>query len=79
VADGFAKHGGGRDAVLVLVALEDLVAGLAGYVELPAGYGHFSAVEEAGDEAGRSSSLEHFCKRILRLPAKPSSVTYVPE
>jgi hypothetical protein len=72
-----ALRGGGRDAVLV--ALEDLVAGLAGDVEFPADYGHFSAVEEAGDEAGRSSSLEHFCKRILRLHAKPSGVTYVPE
>jgi len=35
----------------ILVALEDLVAGLAGDIELPTDDGHFFAVEQAGDEA----------------------------
>src|SRR5512133_1921489 len=54
----------GRQPVL-LVAIENLVAGLAGYAEFPADVRHSLPVQEAGDKA------EAFIHNRTRFPRHP--------
>src|SRR5262249_862750 len=62
----------------VLVALEDLVAGLARDIEVATDGGHLLAVEQAGDEPEPLIHLGTLLPRHFALPAKCRSVTYVP-
>jgi len=59
----------------VLVALEDLVAGLARDIELPAHGGHRLAVEEPGHE---SETLIHLGTLLPRHFALPQSAEVLP-
>ena len=53
---------------VLLVAIENLVAGLAGYAELPADLGHGFPVQQAGDKA---KALFHHRTRFPRHPHLP--------
>lgn len=55
---------------VLLVAIENLVAGLAGYAELPADLGHGFPVQKPGDKA---KALFHYRTRFPRHPHLPQN------
>jgi len=62
----------------ILVAFEDLIARLAGDIELAADDGHFFAVEQAGDEAETLIHLGTLLPGHLRLPQSPEVLPMSP-
>ena len=63
----------------VLVALEDLVAGLARDIELPAQRRHLLAVEQPGHEPETFIHLGTLLPRHFALPQRPEVLPMCPE